>query len=139
METSITPVSEAAKLPLYSGVAVRVFSLLFSPVAGGILAAQNLKDCGHAYAAQKVLWVSIGGFLLFIALLYNLPLPINNSSISIGVGIGSGIALETYTKKYNEDWKQHPAKRLWKPLLICLVAFVPIIALMIFAVENPTI
>jgi hypothetical protein len=136
MEPSVSLVSDSFRPPLYSGAAIWVFSLLFSPIVGGILTAQNLKDSGHLIASRKALWGSIGAMLLLMGLLYNLPSTGRNSSLSMGVGLGGGVALEFYAKKYIGDWKEHPVKRIWKPLLICLAVFVPVIALMIYAVAN---
>ena len=138
MDSSTTLVSDAPKSPLYSGVAVRVFSFFFSPIAGGILTAQNLKDNGQATAARKVLWTSIGGMMLLMGLLSYLPGSGGSSSISIGVGVGGGLALEIYAKKYIVDWKEHPTKRIWKPLLICFAITLPILALIIYGMEQPT-
>ena len=76
--------------------------------------------------------------LLLIVLLSFLPIPGNNSSVGIGMGIGGGLALELYAKKYIEDWKDHPTKRIWKPLLICLAIFIPLIAVIIYAQANPS-
>ena len=133
MDPSIFLVSDAPKPPLYSGVAVRAFSFFFSPIAGGILTAQNLKDCEQPLAARKALWSSIGGMVLLIGLLSYLPSSGSSSSLSIGVGIGGGLALEIYAKQYIENWKEHPTKRIWKPLVICLVIFIPIVALVLYA------
>jgi hypothetical protein len=77
--------------------------------------------------------------LLLMVLLAYLPIPGNSSSIGMGLGLGGGLALELYAKKHIEDWKQRPTKRIWKPLLICLAIFVPLLTLMIFALENPPV
>jgi hypothetical protein len=138
MNPSIFPVSDTLNPPLYSGVAIRLFSFFFSPIAGGILAAQNLKDSGQPQAARKALWVSVGGMLLLIGLLSYLSGSGSSSSLGMGVGLGGGLGLELYAKKNIENWKEHPAKRIWKPLLICVAIFVPFIVLMVFALASPS-
>lgn len=136
MDSSINMVSDVPESPLYSGVAVRVFSFFFSPIAGGILTAQNLRDSGQPTAARRVLWGSIGGMVLLMVLLSYLPSSGSSSSLSMGVGLGGGLALEYYAKKFIVDWKEHPTKRIWKPLLICLAITLPILALVIYGVEQ---
>ena len=129
--------SFAASLSLYSARAVRAFSMLFSAIAGGVMMAQNLKDVGQPEAARKALWGSIGYTVAMTWLLTYVPIGSTSGIFPIVVGYVGAMGLEAYSKNFLVSRNEFPAKSIVKPLLICLVITVPIIALFIYALTNP--
>lgn len=120
--------------PLYSDRAIRVFSVLFSPIAGGALLAQNFKAIGQPDAARKALWGSIAYIVLLMVAAAFLPEKISSSpGLSIGAGIGGGYALIAYADKIVGPRSAYPTRKVGKPLLICLLLFIPLIALLVYA------
>ncbi|MEJ7664050.1 MAG: hypothetical protein WKG07_33235 [Hymenobacter sp.] len=73
---------------------VRVFSALFSGLAGGILAFHSLRDAGQPAAARQALWTSVG-YTALMALLLNL-IPVNTGGLSIALGLAWGYVLDSY-------------------------------------------
>lgn len=136
MQTEHYSASNAQRLPLYSVRAVRVFSVLFSAVAGGVLTAQNLKDVGQPAAARTALWGSIGYTAAVLVLAFLLPASSGGAGIGFVVGYAGALGLEAYFKKYVENREEFPAKRIGKPLLICLLVFVPLVALVIYGMAH---
>jgi hypothetical protein len=129
MESTI----ETPKPPLYSAQAIRMFSILFSAVVGGVLTAQNFKAVGRFDAARKALWGSISYTILVLAVVSYLPERASNSSaIGVVTGLIGGLALTAYSDKVIPENGEFPKKKVWKPLLICLLIFIPLIALIIY-------
>ena len=131
MEQSI--LANPGPTPLYSSRAIRGFSIVFSAVAGGFLLWQNLKDLGRPDAARKALWGSIAYTVAITALLSLLPdRPSGGNSIGLVVGLAGGMGLAAYYEKIVANKDDFPAKSVGKPLLICLLIFVPLIASLIY-------
>ena len=129
--------SFASSLPLYSARAVRAFSMLFSAIAGGVMTSQNLKDLGQPEAARKALWGSIGYTIAMTWLLTYVPIGSTSGVFPIVVGYVGAMGLEAYSKNFLVSRDEFPTKSIVKPLLICLVITVPIIALVIYALSHP--
>ena len=127
------PTAPTANPPLYSQRSVRLFSLLFTAVAGGALTAHNLRAVGRPDAARKALWGSVAGVVVMMVLLAFLPDSSNNGAYSVGIGLASGYGLNGYADRFIATPRDFPAKSIWRPLLVCLLLFVPIIALLIYA------
>jgi hypothetical protein len=129
------PTIQATNPPLYSTLAIRVFSVFFSPIAGAVLLAQNFRDVGRPNAARKVLWLTIGPMLLLLTILALLPegKGSGNNGLGIGVGIGGGYALTLYSDSVIPNKADFPIKSIWKPLLICLLIFIPLVTLILYA------
>ncbi|GAB3237522.1 hypothetical protein GCM10027346_29190 [Hymenobacter seoulensis] len=127
---------ETTKLPLYSALAIRIFSFLFSPIAGGLMLAQNFRDVGRPDAARKVIWGTIGIVAVAIVLLSALPgRQVGGSGFNVAFGIGGGIALNAYFDRIVENKELFPAKKIWKPLLICLAVFTPLLIGLFYALS----
>ena len=94
------------------------FTVLFSSLAGGILAAQSLQAAGQPEAARRALWFGRGYFLFCLLLGYLLPAGV--SGLGIGLGIGGGYWLSSYLKKHIPDEASYPRRSIVKPLIICL-------------------
>ena len=127
MEPPISP-----PLPLYTIKAIWGFSVFFSAVAGGVLLAQNLKDLGRPAAARTALWGSIAYTVLALVLVSFLPERSGGNSLGIGIGLLGGYGLRAYFARQVPDQAAFPAKGIRKPLLICLLVFLPILALMLY-------
>ena len=125
--------SPAATPALYTSRAIRGFSIVFSAIAGGILLAQNFRDVGHPEAARTALWGSIGYTVLMVWLTSFLPDRMGGSSIGLIIGMVGGLGLNAYFEKTLPNKDEFPTKRIVKPLLICLAIFIPLIALMVYA------
>jgi ABC-type transporter Mla maintaining outer membrane lipid asymmetry permease subunit MlaE len=131
------PSSFAASLSLYSARAVRGFSMLFTAIAGGVMTAQNLKDIGQPEAARKALWSSIAYTVAMIWLQTYVPISSNSGIFPIVVGYVGAMGLEAYSKKFIGNRVEFPAKRIVKPLLICLAIAVPLLALIFYSLFHP--
>ncbi|UOQ70078.1 hypothetical protein [Hymenobacter cellulosilyticus] len=126
--------AEHSTQPLYSARAIRVFSALFTAMAGGFMVAQNLKDVGRPDAARKALWASIAYNVLMVAIFSFLPKQFDGSgSTGIVLGLAGATGLIAYADTIIPNRKEHPAKDINKPLLICLVIFIPLVGLLLYA------
>ena len=125
--------SPAANPALYSSRAIRGFSIVFSAIAGGILLAQNFRDVGQPKAARTALLGGIGYTVLMVWLTSFLPDRMG-SSIGLAIGLAGGLGLSAYFEKNLPNKDEFPTKRIMKPLLICLAIFIPLIALMVYAI-----
>jgi hypothetical protein len=106
---------DASKPAIYSPRVVLVFSVLFSPLAGGILAFYSLREAGEKAAARHVLWVGIGFLGLLLLLGQVLP---RIPGLSIGVGYGCGQWFTQYLRKKLPDEVSYPRKSWVKPAII---------------------
>ncbi|UYZ60767.1 hypothetical protein [Hymenobacter latericus] len=122
----------AAAPALYSAKAIRVFSALFSAVAGGLMMAHNFRQVGRPDAARKALWGSLAYTALVLLLATLLPenFP-DGGSIGIVTGLSGGMALTNYFRRLVPDAANYPSKSVLKPLLICLLIFIPILLLVV--------
>ncbi|WP_303311897.1 hypothetical protein [Hymenobacter sp. BT730] len=127
------PTTASPNPPLYSAQAIRIFSILFSAIVGGVLTAQNFKAVGRFDAARKALWGSIiYTVLVLIAVSYLPERASNSSTIGVVTGLIGGLALTAYSDKVIPQKETFPKKKIWKPLLICLLIFIPLIGLIIY-------
>lgn len=114
------PEMPVIKPKLYSKRAIRLFSIFFSTLAGGILLRQNLKDVGNDRAASTVLTFSIL-FTIGISVLANyIP---GKAATPIGFllnVIGSFILNEYFFEKLIPESDSYEKKPVWKPLIIWL-------------------
>ena len=121
-----------APLPLYSTKAIQGFSVLFSAVAGGALLAQNLRDLGRPAAAGTALGGGIAYTALTLALVLLVPKGARGSSLGLVMGLLGGLGLNAYFARQVPDRNAFPAKSIRKPLLICLLVFLPVLLLMLY-------
>ncbi|QJX48025.1 hypothetical protein HMJ29_14190 [Hymenobacter taeanensis] len=124
-------VIDTPKPSLYSARAIRIFSILFTPIAGGALLAQNFKVTGNREAARLALWGSIGGMLIILLIIAALPDLPGGSGLGLGIGLAGGLILNAYSDKILGSKEGYPTKKTWKPLLICSAVFIPIIFILL--------
>lgn len=123
--------------PLYSVGAVRIFSILFSTVAGGALVAQNLRDVGQPAAARIALWSSLAYTALVMTLAFWLPNGGSGTWIGVATGYLGALGLEAYFRKMVPDGREgHPVKSVARPLLICVLIFGTFFGLLIYALRE---
>ena len=122
-----------ASVPLYSARAVRLFSVFFSPIAGGALTARNLREMGQPAAARKALWGSIAYLALLVWLMSYLPDSMGHSWLAVVVGYVGSAGLEWYFGRFVKNRKDFPAKSVRTPLVICLLIFVPLTILVVYS------
>ena len=125
------------KPKIYSRHAIWGFSFLFSPLVGGILLSQNLKDIGNKRKANSVLITAISMtiVLLIIAYLPTRPIPLLPIIYN---GAGGLLFSEFYFRKYFSSGEDYEKKKIWKPLLICfgiILAFF-LAAIVIDLIQN---
>ncbi|MBD2770011.1 hypothetical protein IC235_19155 [Hymenobacter sp. BT664] len=124
----------SANMPLYSARAVRLFSIFFSPIAGGALTARNLRDVGQPTAARKALWGSIIYLALLLWLTSYLPDSMGHSWLAVVVGYAGSAGLEWYFGQFVQHRNDFPAKSIRTPLVVCLLIFViPLFVLVLFS------
>jgi hypothetical protein len=112
---------DAAKPAIYSPRVILTFSVLFSGLAGGILAYYSLIAAGQPTGAQRALKLSIMYVVLLVGLSILLPLRSAGKGLSLAFGYGWGYFLnEYYLKKYVPNESSYPRKSWVKPLLIWL-------------------
>ncbi|WP_019948913.1 hypothetical protein [Hymenobacter aerophilus] len=129
------PASTSAPLPaLYSQRNIRLFSLVFTAITGGVLTAQNLRAVGRPGEAQKALWGSVAYTVVLMGLLYFLPDDSALGAYAVGIGLAGGYGLNSYADKFIGNKRAFPARSVWRPLLVCLLIFAPLIGLLIYAI-----
>lgn len=115
---------------IYSKIAI-LFSIIFSPLAGGILLMLNLRSAGYKKQGSLVLFFAIAyqlvSGILISTLFKNISIHANAHAIvsntkfitySLIVNIiGGGILAEYFFKKYFPD-NNYERKSIWKPLII---------------------
>ena len=122
-------------VPIYSRTAVRIFAIFFSAIFGGVLLMQNLKDMGKPKKARVCLLSSIGITILVVVVSTLLGKTTNSFTFIINV-IGASILSEFIFMKYIPNEGDHPKKPIWKPLIIGLLIFIPLLALTIYSASQ---
>ncbi|WP_147320868.1 hypothetical protein [Hymenobacter lapidiphilus] len=127
------PASDSAStLPLYSQRSVRLFSLVFTTIAGSALTASNLRAIGRPEQARKVIWASVVYMGLMGVLVSFLPNTSAYGAYAAGIGLAGGYGLNTYADSFILNKQDHPARSIWRPLLLCLLVFVPLLGLLVY-------
>lgn len=132
-ESTLPHTVPAATPPLYSVAVIRFFSMFFSTIAGGALMAQNLRAVGQPAAARTALWVSIGYTVVTIWLMSYLPVAV--SGLPLLAGYAGAYKLESYFGTFVPNREAFPARAMGKPLVICLLICVPIVALTVYGMS----
>ncbi len=136
-ENNITPFEEVPVAPpadkpkLYSKRAIRVFSILFSTLAGGFLLRQNLKDIGNDKVAHNVITFSIIYTLGTIIVNYYFSKEAGAIALLLNI-IGSFILNEYFFHDFIGDSNNYGKKPIWKPLIICLLITSVVILIVIY-------
>lgn len=121
-----TPLVETQHTPIYSSVAVGLFTFFFTPLFGMVMAYQNLKSVGKEDVAIKVV---IGCIVVFLGIilvdLYLFELP---RVVSMALNVAFALSLGRYLHDaYIPDHKSMPKRKIWVPLTIGLILITVII------------
>ena len=119
---------------IYSGTAIRAFSVIFTSIFGGVLLMQNLKDIGKKKEANYVL---LGSMLYTAAsiIITNIPAkPITALTLICNI-TGGYILSEYYYKKYFPNYNLYEKKKIWKPLIISILITIPFIFALVYSTE----
>jgi mRNA-degrading endonuclease RelE of RelBE toxin-antitoxin system len=136
-ENNITPFEEVPGAPppdkpkLYSKRVIRVFSILFSTLAGGILLRQNLKDVGNERQGNYALIFSILFTMLIIVVVNHFFLKQAGIAAIFCNVIGSAVLNEYFYQKYIPDMDSYEKKPFWKPLIIWMVIVIAFVFILI--------
>lgn len=120
-------VTDANAPEFYTQRAIWGFSIFFSVICGAALLASNTSD-------KKAKWTVMGfGILFTIAAIFLLGFLPRNTGLTLAVnGGGSYILTSLFWNKYLGRDTQYRTKAIWKPLIICLLIFIPLVALIIY-------
>ena len=124
---------EEEGVAIYSKWAILLFSIIFSPLIGGILLMLNLRSVGYKREGTRVLLFAIAYQFMAGAIITKvLNLPVNATLTQIvanpkfiiytfvGQIIGGGILAEYFFKKYFPD-DDYEHKSVWRPLAIIIL------------------
>ncbi|KXX69781.1 hypothetical protein [Flammeovirga sp. SJP92] len=122
---------------IYSKKAIWGFSVLCSPIFGGVLLRSNLKQVEKNSEGNIVLLLSILMTMgvMFIMELIN-TLGSSTSSLTLPLNMIGGAVLSEYLfkKHLGEDNYEH--KKIWKPLLISVVITLSVLALVLMSMIH---
>jgi hypothetical protein len=130
------------KPAIYSPQAVWGFSAMFTPLVGGLLAHQALREAGQPTAGRRLLWQGIGLLAAYELLQYSLrwifvytarlndPESVLRSLSNLVYSIpwwvffgAAGYYLKREMEKLLPDVASYPRQPIGRPLKICLVVF----------------
>ena len=132
MATEKNELEGIVKPAIYSKKVVWTFSILFTPVFGGVLLMQNLKDIDKRKEATIVFISSLGFTIATIVI--TTVIGVVGKSIPILCNIGGGLVLtEFFYKKYFPNESEYDKKKIWKPLIIGIVITVALVAFIYYA------
>jgi hypothetical protein len=121
---------EGTPVEIYTKGAIWGFSIFFSPIFGGVLLMQNLKDLGLKKEAHFILHLSIIYTLVTIFLTTYFLAPNGMATIVINI-IGALVLTQYFFPKYIPNELEYKHKTIWKPLIISLIITLPFIIAMI--------
>jgi len=120
---------------IYSKRVIWGFSILFSPLFGGVLLMQNLKDIDKKKEANLVLILSI--LMTAITIIIVTVFEIKSRSVSFLCNIaGAAILTEYFYNKYFPDEAEYEKKKIWKPLIIGIIIVVVFVLLLFLAQDQ---
>ena len=125
---------EGEHVEIYSKMAIRGFSIFFSPLFGGVLLFRNLKVAGYNSGARRVMVFSILYTLASIIIVSNF---INSSAVSLVINIvGAFILSDYFFPKYFPDNDYYP-KPIWSALGISLLILLVLFLLLYYTGNLP--
>jgi hypothetical protein len=117
---------------IYSKKAIWGFSIFFSPLFGGVLLMQNLKDTDRRKEGNLILLISIALTALTIAVVTVFDIKGRTIPFLFNLG-GAALLTEYFYKKYFPDEIDYEKKKIWKPLFIALAICIALIAFTFFS------
>ena len=120
---------------LYSKQVINVFSILFSVIVGAILFVQNLHEIGKGN--KHALWIVLSAFAYFcFGAIIIVEFKINTFSSLLLNGSGALIINYVLWDKLIGENIKYKKKAFWKPLLICIIIFIPLILVILFVLTS---
>jgi uncharacterized membrane protein len=105
--------------PIYTSRAIRAFAILVTPIFGGVMLMQNLRDIDRKDEGYKVFLFST---LYTIAVYVIASIPAQPGMLTLGLNIIGAMILCDYAyRNYFPDEASYPKKKIWKPLAIAAV------------------
>jgi hypothetical protein len=126
--------SDFDKPAIYSRNAVRGFAIFFSAIFGGVLLMQNLNGIGKPQEGRTALGISILITICQVAIGALVGQRATSTGIIISI-LGASVLSEFVYKKYIPNEVEYSKRSIWKPLIVGLIIFIPLIAFIIYA--NP--
>ena len=128
--------NEPIERKIYSARIIRIFSIVFSPIFGGVLFFINLQEAGKLKEGFKILITSILFTFLGMAIISRMQTP--SSAIILGINFMGGYTLSyliypTYFNNVNQQYKKP-----WKPIIVAILVSLPIPIITIKAIQNGT-
>ena len=118
---------------IYSKRAIYYFSIFVTPLFGGFMLMQNLRDINKKKAAIIALGVSL---LITIAIVITVTYLIPGKSSNIFLNIaGATILSEFVFRRYIPEATVYDKKQIWKPLLIAIAIVATLLFLYVYADE----
>lgn len=124
----------------YSKLAIYLFSVFFTMLAGTLLLRRNLIIAKEKKAANHVLLFGIAYTITFLTIMiYVSEIIKSTSSLTIAFnGLGALILERLFWNKYLGTQIKYRTKPVWKPLLIWIAVFVLFILISILGSEPNT-
>ena len=119
------------KPAIYSRNAVRGFAIFFSAIFGGVLLMQNLNSIGKPGEGRIALGISV----VITICQFAIGILVGKTTSSIGFILsilGASVLSEFVYKKYIPNEVDYSKKPIWKPLIVGLIIFIPLVALVIY-------
>ncbi|MCB0697601.1 MAG: hypothetical protein KDC07_09570 [Chitinophagaceae bacterium] len=118
---------------LYSKQAIWVFSVVFMPIFGSVMMAQNIKANQKGY-----IQVIIFGILYTVAsLAFLMQIPRNTGFTLMVNGLGAMILTTYFWNRYIGNNTLFRKRKIWRPLIIALLICMPfVLAIIFYGVEQ---
>ena len=130
-DTESQPVTAGGGIAIYSKRAVWGFSIFFTPLVGGMLLMQNLRQAGKK--RDSYLALALGAVLTAAtAYVVNIPDKPRSGLTNICNLIGGAILSEVLFRRYFREG-EYAKKTIRKPLIIAVLASIPFLLASIYA------
>lgn len=116
-------------IELFSFTAIVVFSLIFTPIAGSILAANNLKRI-NVKGGNKLIWIGILTTIIIGGIIRYVPFS-NLRFAGIVLGVFAGIVISVKTINYYPEALQYKKRKIWKALLVSIITLLALYILVV--------
>lgn len=135
IEENLDKLGDFVHPPIYSRIAIRGFSIFFSPLFGGVLLMQNLRDVGRKKEALIVLGVSL--LMTILTVLIVSYFDFKNRSLTLICNIGGATVLtEYFYMKYFPDESLYVKKKIWIPLIIGALLVIGFVLLLFYEQDQ---
>jgi hypothetical protein len=126
--------NDAPRKKIYSARLIRIFSIVFSPIFGGVLFFINLQESGKINEGFKILITSILFTFLGMAIVSRMQTP--NSTIILAINFMGGYTLShlIFPTYFSDPDQQY--KKPWKPIIVAILVCIPFAIMTFNALQN---